>query len=185
MPQENQYGINLGNIMSTASNLKTAQLDLETKDYMMSKQKELDVLAKEKLSNENIGKIATMISVLPVENQPEAFQRSVEMLPTEAQDAVKKQGLTYKVILFLINKSLKNVQVYDAYIKNPRVQKAKMALESMKINSKAEATQREQNFKVNLEQMKQDGRKNIELAMKSAERFWDLTELKFHGKLLL
>ena len=159
----NQYGIDLGNIMSTASNLKTAKLNLETKDYMLTKQKELDQLTEEKQNNEGVARIAIQLSQLPPEQQQVGFEQAVSKMPPEAQEFVKSKGYTAQDLPFIINEALTTDQLYERYIKNPKDLEAKTQIENLKASKKQEAEELKQSRAIELEEIRQEGREDIEL----------------------
>jgi len=162
MPVANQYGIDVGNIMSTASNIKGARLSQETGEYNLKRKKELDTLAEEKRNNEQLGKMAVQLSSLPVEEQQPAFEKAVSMLSPEIQDTVKAGNYTAQDLPHIINDALSFDQLYTKVIQNPADLRAKKELESHKNEMNIKKENRAQENKLELEEVKQEGKIEIQ-----------------------
>jgi len=170
MPVANQYGIDYGNIMSTASNIKGARLSRETGEYNLKRKKELDTLADEKRNNEQLGKMAVQLSSLPVEEQQPAFERAVSMLSPEIQDAVKAGNYTAQDLPHIINDALSFDQLYTKVIQNPADLKAKKDLEKYKNDMAIKKEGRVQKGKLELEEVKQKGKEDSPITTSKDER---------------
>jgi len=162
MPLGNQYGIDLGNIMSTASNIKGARLSQEASKYTLGRKKELDTIADEKRNNEQLGKMAVQISTLPVAEQQPAFEKAVSMLSPEIQDDVKAGNYTAQDLPNIINDALSFDQLYTKVIQNPADLKAKKELENYKNDMSIKKEGRLQKGKVEIEGIKQENKLEIE-----------------------
>ena len=116
----NQYGIDVGNILSTTSMLKTAKLNQETKQIALEKDKSLERLTKTKLNkNRNVLNVKDEAEE-ELKTEPTSMPKSKNVLNTKVEPATQVDEKGTKNVFGDTKLPIMSDQEINDYAKNPQ-----------------------------------------------------------------